>query len=77
MGDCVLEFVVVEELAESFDFCGLEEADHVEVVAHEDLAVAGQLGDHGFLDVVGVSRLQHVPQHLPPRAVRQDRPRVS
>lgn len=53
----VLELVVVEILQESLDLHCLEETHHLDMVPHEDLAVAGDAGDEGFPDVVRVPRL--------------------
>jgi hypothetical protein len=42
----ILEFVLVEVLDKALDLGGLEQADQLEVIAHKDSLVTGQLGDH-------------------------------
>ena len=43
----ILQFVVVEELAQPLDFCSLEETDEFEVIAHKYFFVAWKFSDHG------------------------------
>jgi hypothetical protein len=41
----VLQPVLVQVLDQPLDFGGLEQADHLQLVAHEQLTVARQFGD--------------------------------
>ena len=60
----VFDLVLVEILDESLDLGSLEEDNELEMIAHVHLPVAREFGDQGLFDVVGVSRVDHVPEDI-------------
>lgn len=56
----ILQFCQI--IRKALDFCGLEEAYHLEILSHWFGRMFWKTSNHRFLDIVWISRLLHVPK---------------